>query len=422
MTSALALSLAIATSSSPQLADSVLLDADEKPVDTHAKTFKIAAHIRDAEATLLHALRQQELARNSHSEAAPPASPRSQSTTASSSNSNSSASLAYPSEPIAAHRLAAVHNAAWKHAAVTSRHWYEQRAELPPAAAAVAQFEAANRAAADDDALLALDPAAVAVLAGVPKSTKLARLIRSMQFAEQVSLSPVPHAAVLAARAAGSAAPITFGVALERVPLVGSPRWGRVPLLVADCLDWLADSGQLGVEGVFRLSGAAQAVQQLHDRYERADVERGALDLAASDTTVHTVANLLKLFLRKLPEPLVPQSLYPLLMLVYETTHRNEAALTRALRGALGALRELPCGWLLAALCNFFRQHVAVHAEQSSMTCANLAIMVAPSVLRADGHRDNAAAEASRIVPALVACMIARSDVIFPHNHQQNQD
>jgi len=111
--------------------------------------------------------------------------------------------------------------------------------------------------------------------------------------------------------------------------------------------------------------------------------------------------------------PLVPAPLYPIFMLIYETAATNDAALAHALRGALAAIRLHRCGSLLAALCIFFRDHVAVHAAESSMTSANLAIMIAPSVLRADAPRENAAFEASRVIPALVTCMIEKSDFIF---------
>lgn len=42
---------------STSLSDWLLVDADDKPIDAHKSTFKIGAHIRDAEAALLQALR-----------------------------------------------------------------------------------------------------------------------------------------------------------------------------------------------------------------------------------------------------------------------------------------------------------------------------------------------------------------------------
>lgn len=318
-----------------------------------------------------------------------------------------------------------MHNAAWKHSAVTSRDWHERPVvdRAWSASSVLAEYDAVapSSAPAGDlrsDDLARLDPAVADVLRSLPKASKLARLVRTMPFAERVATSPVPHQAVLLQamhRGAAAAVPSpVFGTHVDFVPLIAS-RWGRVPQLVADCLDWLVASDQLGVVGVFRLSGAASALQQLHDLYEQGRVERGRLPAAevAEGGAVHVVANLLKLYLRKLPEPLVPSALYPIFMLIYETTASNEAALAHALRGALGAIRQHGCGSLLAALCIFFRDHVAVHAAESSMTSANLAIMIAPSVLRADSVRENAALEASRIIPALVTCMIEKSDFIF---------
>jgi hypothetical protein len=384
-------------------------DADDKPIDAHKSTFKIGAHIRDAEAALLQALR-------SHHDDESPSN--------SNNTTNHSTSIDTVDNDVVSRRLASIHNNAWKHRAVTSREWHE-RATVDRAwssSSVLAEYDVVNPSTAPagdlhPDDLARLDPAVAEVLRSLPKASKLARLVRSMPFSERVAISPVPHHSVLLATAGSTAhAPSValFGVSVDFVPLITS-RWGRVPQIVADCLDWLVASDLLGTVGVFRLSGAANAIQNLHDLYEQGRVERGRLPPSADigEGAVHVVANLLKLYLRKLPEPLVPLQLYPLFMLIYETAGTNEAALAHALRGALASIRARGCGSLLAALCVFFRDHVAVHAAESSMTCANLAIMIAPSVLRADTPRENAAFEASRVIPSLVTCMIEKSDFIF---------
>lgn len=395
--------------SSSSLSDWLLVDADEKPIDVHKSTFKIGAHIRDAEAALLQALRSHQDEESSNNNK----------NHNNYNNSNNDSSTI--ENDVVARRLASIHNSAWKHRAVTSREWHE-RATVDRAwssSSVLAEYDVVNpsTAPAGDlhaDDLARLDPAVAEVLRSLPKASKLARLVRSMPFSERVAISPVPHHSVLLAAAAASPSVALFGVSVDFVPLILS-RWGRVPQIVADCLDWLVASDLLGTVGVFRLSGAANAIQNLHDLYEQGRVERGRLPPPADvgEGAVHVVANLLKLYLRKLPEPLVPLQLYPLFMLIYETAATNEAALAHALRGALASIRSRGCGSLLAALCVFFRDHVAVHAAESSMTCANLAIMIAPSVLRADTPRENAAFEASRVIPSLVTCMIEKSDFIF---------
>lgn len=63
----------------------------------------------------------------------------------------------------------------------------------------------------------------------------------------------------------------------------------------------------LWVEGIFRLSGAKNEVDQL-----RAEYDHGALDHdpLTSVKDVNVVASVLKLFLREMPEPLLPAKDY----------------------------------------------------------------------------------------------------------------
>lgn len=57
--------------------------------------------------------------------------------------------------------------------------------------------------------------------------------------------------------------------------------------------------------GIFRLPGQASRIHALKDLYDSGSQE----DFSSSED-VHTVASLLKLYLRELPEPVVPFVLY----------------------------------------------------------------------------------------------------------------
>lgn len=57
--------------------------------------------------------------------------------------------------------------------------------------------------------------------------------------------------------------------------------------------------------GIFRLPGQASRIQALKDLYDS-----GSQEDFASTEDVHTVASLLKLYLRELPQPVVPFVLY----------------------------------------------------------------------------------------------------------------
>ncbi|XP_051523097.1 rho GTPase-activating protein 22-like isoform X2 [Myxocyprinus asiaticus] len=72
------------------------------------------------------------------------------------------------------------------------------------------------------------------------------------------------------------------------------------PLLVEQCVDFIREQG-LDEEGLFRMPGQANLVKDLQEAFDCGD--KPQFD---SNTDVHTVASLLKLYLRELPEPVIP--------------------------------------------------------------------------------------------------------------------
>uniref|UniRef100_A0A3B3Y585 Uncharacterized protein n=1 Tax=Poecilia mexicana TaxID=48701 RepID=A0A3B3Y585_9TELE len=76
------------------------------------------------------------------------------------------------------------------------------------------------------------------------------------------------------------------------------------PLLVEQCVDFIRERG-LDEEGLFRMPGQANLVKDLQEAFDCGDKP-----LFDSNTDVHTVASLLKLYLRELPEPVIPFSKY----------------------------------------------------------------------------------------------------------------
>uniref|UniRef100_A0A2K5DAI4 Rho GTPase activating protein 24 n=1 Tax=Aotus nancymaae TaxID=37293 RepID=A0A2K5DAI4_AOTNA len=83
-------------------------------------------------------------------------------------------------------------------------------------------------------------------------------------------------------------------------------RYGNrlAPMLVEQCVDFIRQRG-LKEEGLFRLPGQANLVKELQDAFDCG--EKPSFD---SNTDVHTVASLLKLYLRELPEPVIPYAKY----------------------------------------------------------------------------------------------------------------
>eukprot|EP01126_Amoeba_proteus_P051196 TRINITY_DN6102_c0_g6_i3.p1 TRINITY_DN6102_c0_g6~~TRINITY_DN6102_c0_g6_i3.p1 ORF type:complete len:412 (-),score=91.15 TRINITY_DN6102_c0_g6_i3:280-1515(-) len=79
----------------------------------------------------------------------------------------------------------------------------------------------------------------------------------------------------------------------------------EIPRIVTSVVQYLESYGL--VRGIFRVSGAASEVEQYTNALDRGQV----IDFEEYDADVNAVAGLLKLFLRKLPEPLLQTDLYP---------------------------------------------------------------------------------------------------------------
>ncbi|XP_048189638.1 protein FAM13A isoform X2 [Perognathus longimembris pacificus] len=135
---------------------------------------------------------------------------------------------------------------------------------------------------------------------------------------------------------------------------------------------WSAGHLWLTQEGLFRVNGNAKAVERL-----RVQMERGApLPLGAQgEEQVRVATSLLKLFLRLLPEPVIPASLQPRLLQILRD--RSNGVQETSLRDLL---KELPASHysLLKYLCGFLTQVAANHVH-NRMDIHNLATVFGPN-------------------------------------------
>lgn len=94
-----------------------------------------------------------------------------------------------------------------------------------------------------------------------------------------------------------------FGIDLKSMMESRRERGREYPFILEATTKDLAERG-LDQEGIFRISGNTREVNDL-----KARIENGH-DVVLSDYSPHTVACLLKLWLRELPEPLMTYDLY----------------------------------------------------------------------------------------------------------------
>ncbi|XP_038149806.1 protein FAM13B-like isoform X1 [Cyprinodon tularosa] len=161
-----------------------------------------------------------------------------------------------------------------------------------------------------------------------------------------------------------------FGVSLEKLKDDGQMIFG-IPFVLRDMVEFLEKRG-LHQRGLFRLSGSVARTRQLRQRWdlgEKVDLEQ--------EGDVPTVASLLKLFLRELPTPLVPEPQRKQLVLSL-TGYAHESELNQNLREILCLLPD-SCLNILSYLVHFLRR-VASQSHYNHMPVENLATIFGPCI------------------------------------------
>ncbi|XP_037303625.1 uncharacterized protein LOC115455561 isoform X2 [Manduca sexta] len=162
----------------------------------------------------------------------------------------------------------------------------------------------------------------------------------------------------------------------------------KVPAMVSACLAHLRRHG-LHTVGLFRVSSSKKRVRQLREEWERS--QEAAIDAAVCP---HDVANLLKEFLRDLPDPLLCRDLYSAFLHTQKLNHpRFQWEALRLIVQLLPAAHRDTLNALLS-----FLALLAGHAEDSTqpgnkMDAANLATIIAPNILHRNKPNEAASAE-----------------------------
>ncbi|XP_077499329.1 rho GTPase-activating protein 45-like isoform X1 [Amblyomma americanum] len=226
----------------------------------------------------------------------------------------------------------------------------------------------------------------------------------------------------------------TFGVELGVQPA------DEVPYIVRRCIAEM-DARGYGVRGLYRVSGVKSKVERLCQCFEN-----GATLVDLSDSPPHVVANVLKLYLRQLPEPLLTYRLYPHFIALAKEhpggtgvtqhseeeddavgdeareEHDEEEEVVAALRALVAQLPPLHARTLAALLRHLAR--VAAHAHLNQMPAGNLAIVFGPTLLRTS----EGSASLSSLVDTVhqtrvIELLIMYVDRVFPDEASgQDQD
>ncbi|XP_074501824.1 rho GTPase-activating protein 22 isoform X2 [Sebastes fasciatus] len=196
-----------------------------------------------------------------------------------------------------------------------------------------------------------------------------------------------------------------------------------VPVLVEQCVCFIREHG-LEEEGLFRAPGQTNHVRELQDA-----LDRGEKPVFDSTTDVHTVASLLKLYIRELPEPIIPFSKYTQFLSCAPFLTKDKAMGITELSKQVKSLPQVNYN-LLTYICKFLDE-VQSHSNENKMSVQNLATVFGPNILRPRVEDPVTMMEGSSQVQLLMTVLISEHarlyqreepeiEVKTPQQHQQS--
>ncbi|XP_013877865.1 rho GTPase-activating protein 25 [Austrofundulus limnaeus] len=179
-----------------------------------------------------------------------------------------------------------------------------------------------------------------------------------------------------------------------------------VPILVQKCVEFIIEQG-LDEEGIFRLPGQENAVKQFRDAFDA-----GERPSFPKDTDVHTVASLLKLYLRELPEPVVPWSQYQDFLDCTNLRDANSSEGWGMLEKQIALLPRVNYN-LLSYVCRFLFE-VQSHSNVNKMNVENLATVMGINLLKPQIEDPITVMKATPQIQKLMTVMIRQHETLFP--------
>ncbi|NWV10951.1 RHG25 protein, partial [Ptilonorhynchus violaceus] len=208
-------------------------------------------------------------------------------------------------------------------------------------------------------------------------------------------------------RVLGSASGAVFGQRLAET-MAYEQKFGQhqVPILVQKSAEFIREHG-VSEEGIFRLPGQDNLVKQLRDAFDAG--ERPSFD---RDTDVHTVASLFKLYLRELPEPVVPWLQYEDFLLCGQALEADE---TKGHQELLKQLSLLPRDNynLLSYICRFLYE-IQLNSSVNKMSVDNLATVIGVNLIRPKIEDPAIIMRGTPQVQKVMTVMISDHEKLFP--------
>lgn len=208
-------------------------------------------------------------------------------------------------------------------------------------------------------------------------------------------------------KAIGSRSNEVFGKSLPDI-MVYEKKFGArlVPILVEKCAEFIREHG-LVEEGIFRLPGQDNQVKQFREAFDA-----GERPSFPSDTDVHTVASLLKLYLRELPEPVVPWTQYQDFLDSTLMLDATTAAGKEKLEKQISFLPKVNYN-ILSYICRFLFE-VQQNSKVNKMSVENLATVMGVNLFKPQVEDAISMMKGTPMIQKVMTVMIRHHELLFP--------
>ncbi|KIL67540.1 hypothetical protein M378DRAFT_9318 [Amanita muscaria Koide BX008] len=159
--------------------------------------------------------------------------------------------------------------------------------------------------------------------------------------------------------------------------------WGYIPVVVAKCGLYLKENAT-EVEGTFRVSGSNKRMRELQASFEATPRYGKDLDWKQESYTAHDVASVFRRYLNRMPEPVIPYSMYHSFR---DSLAKERYNIEEVIKTYKSLIRQMPRPnqylllYVLDLLAVFARK-----SEKNLMTATNLAVMFQPGIISHPNH------------------------------------
>ncbi|KAG5644301.1 hypothetical protein DXG03_008719 [Asterophora parasitica] len=184
--------------------------------------------------------------------------------------------------------------------------------------------------------------------------------------------------------------------------------FGAIPFVIEQCLSEVEIRGLTEV-GIYRIAGAVSEINALKDAFNRGESP------ITSTTDIHAVCDLVKSWLRVLPEPVFPSSSY--FRIIQAMQMENLDARLANIRSVVQSLP--PANLHLLRRVSEHLDRVTDYEEQNHMTAEALAIVFSPNLLRSPQNDFSLILANMAHTHKLVKALITHFHVIFDEVDQE---